>query len=811
MAHLLLKIEGKEEKFPVTQPITRIGRIPTNHVTVPGNNASREHCEIRQAEHDYRLVDLASRNGTLVNGHNIFECRLYNGDRIRIGSVEIVFRSDESSPQQPRPFLKVDQHGKPPHLFELDDEPVTAGRHKSNRLALNHDSVSSRHGEFQWKGGDLHYRDLGGTNGTVLGGEFVGETDVAAGSTLEIGEVKVEFRMVRDTEEMFEMARAEEQAPEPATAAPAAAAKSSPASATPSASRLGRPLFWVVAAAVAATVGLAYLVVRGTSGPSGSLDIPNGNFELPTASGSQLPPSWSSATTDFAKVSLSEQSGAPGKALEIRQTGKGAAGAEMAVWSEKLYKPAPDILTVQARTRLEEPDTLAGFRIDWQRKGEPSIASSTYWIVPGETDWKPASFRARRPPWADSFRLACVSLGGSSRAWFDNVALQGETQPSGSTGPQISGGRLLWDAQGCLAVLEDLGPVLLWDGGLRLGRGEAEADTGQPFFEVLEPSRPDNQTLSLRGHMTDPGSGGRIKLVQRVTFRDKFCDVQYQLTGENLAKLDWLEFHVRASTAGMKAASPVYVLDTSGFQEKKMTFIAPKVQAMVLGQGDGRLVFVPSSPVEARGTEKTGEGEFALRSPMRSDAFEFQFRMYFGVSLSRGELEELQDRIREAETSGRLSEAFHLYHDMMKQGAYDPEIYPVAAQGIEKLSAQRAQAQQLALSALERAEKSREIPHVEFAGQAMESFLSWLTEEDREKFKPDQGRLQKLWKEIAGRKGEREAKEILERAAGFREKGQALLATECLRYVIEQFPQTSWAEQAQSLIQEIQDDAGKKN
>jgi catechol 2,3-dioxygenase-like lactoylglutathione lyase family enzyme len=73
-------------------PIT-IGRLPESSVVVTDPNASRRHAEIRRAGSDVVLVDLNSTNGTRVNGANVRERKLSDGDEIVIGTTVLRFEN----------------------------------------------------------------------------------------------------------------------------------------------------------------------------------------------------------------------------------------------------------------------------------------------------------------------------------------------------------------------------------------------------------------------------------------------------------------------------------------------------------------------------------------------------------------------------------------------------------------------------------------------------------------------------------------------------------------------------------------------
>ncbi|MFC1708142.1 FHA domain-containing protein [Planctomycetota bacterium] len=82
------RIEVNIDRSPFT-----IGRGPDCSVVVPDPLASKRHAEILIDRSDHVLRDLASRNGTHVNGDRVTARRLRFGDRIEIGQTTIVFTS----------------------------------------------------------------------------------------------------------------------------------------------------------------------------------------------------------------------------------------------------------------------------------------------------------------------------------------------------------------------------------------------------------------------------------------------------------------------------------------------------------------------------------------------------------------------------------------------------------------------------------------------------------------------------------------------------------------------------------------------
>jgi hypothetical protein len=78
-------------RHEVTQRKLMIGRGQECDIQVLDPNVSRRHAELRQEGTAFWIVDLDSTNGVEVNGKRLKRAQLENGDRITLGSSELVF------------------------------------------------------------------------------------------------------------------------------------------------------------------------------------------------------------------------------------------------------------------------------------------------------------------------------------------------------------------------------------------------------------------------------------------------------------------------------------------------------------------------------------------------------------------------------------------------------------------------------------------------------------------------------------------------------------------------------------------------
>jgi hypothetical protein len=70
-----------------------VGRMPECDVALSDPNVSRRHAEVRRQGTGFVVVDLGSTNGTRVNGAQVKERLLNNGDEITVGATKLRFEA----------------------------------------------------------------------------------------------------------------------------------------------------------------------------------------------------------------------------------------------------------------------------------------------------------------------------------------------------------------------------------------------------------------------------------------------------------------------------------------------------------------------------------------------------------------------------------------------------------------------------------------------------------------------------------------------------------------------------------------------
>lgn len=83
-------LAGKE--FPCTRTELKIGRTDDNDVAIDHRSLSRTHCKIvREDSGEWRVIDMQSANGLMVNGESYAQVTLRPGDVIELGHVKLKF------------------------------------------------------------------------------------------------------------------------------------------------------------------------------------------------------------------------------------------------------------------------------------------------------------------------------------------------------------------------------------------------------------------------------------------------------------------------------------------------------------------------------------------------------------------------------------------------------------------------------------------------------------------------------------------------------------------------------------------------
>jgi thioredoxin reductase (NADPH) len=176
-------------------PLIRIGRdAGRNDLVLEDEQVSARHCLLQRSPRGaYVLEDLASTNGTFVNGNrmvsmgSVMATYLAAGDRFSVGASDI-----ELGDGSARLVTVGGKHAG--REIPLDDRLITIGRAPDNVIELGDDAqVSAYHGVIRSTPLGFLIEDHGSTNGTLVNGHLVQSHPLADGDSIQIGDTSLHY------------------------------------------------------------------------------------------------------------------------------------------------------------------------------------------------------------------------------------------------------------------------------------------------------------------------------------------------------------------------------------------------------------------------------------------------------------------------------------------------------------------------------------------------------------------------------------------------------------------------------------------
>lgn len=135
----------KDSSFALPAGALSIGRDAANVLAISDPSVSRRHCVIRRDGNDFKVSDLESRNGTLVNGSPVREQVLRHGDQLSVGDSLFVFLIQETE-EGTLPSQVEFEEGSPAHstvrlkpadVLYLQPDKILSELPATSRLARN--------------------------------------------------------------------------------------------------------------------------------------------------------------------------------------------------------------------------------------------------------------------------------------------------------------------------------------------------------------------------------------------------------------------------------------------------------------------------------------------------------------------------------------------------------------------------------------------------------------------------------------------------------------------------------------------------
>ncbi|MDC0709053.1 sigma 54-interacting transcriptional regulator [Stigmatella sp. ncwal1] len=84
----------KSKKLTTQDSLVRVGSDPSSDLVLTDPTVSRRHLEIERTPKGLLLKDLESRNGTYLDGRQVFQVLLQSGDKVQLGKTRLTIKPD---------------------------------------------------------------------------------------------------------------------------------------------------------------------------------------------------------------------------------------------------------------------------------------------------------------------------------------------------------------------------------------------------------------------------------------------------------------------------------------------------------------------------------------------------------------------------------------------------------------------------------------------------------------------------------------------------------------------------------------------
>ncbi|MDB5319482.1 MAG: hypothetical protein JWN40_1113 [Phycisphaerales bacterium] len=189
--------------IPLMRPVTLIGSRHNAHLHLLSRQISKAHALLISHEGKVYIRDLASRTHVFINGTEVHEADLADGDLIKLGSFTFKFQAAQGMKQKsragdtPEGQLAIEGEAYP---LAIQQRVMLVGRRPTCDVPLVEDSCSTAHAVIFSMGGKRFVRDLGSRTGTYVNGQAVRQQEIQFGDTIQIGETPLRFEAAPGTD-----------------------------------------------------------------------------------------------------------------------------------------------------------------------------------------------------------------------------------------------------------------------------------------------------------------------------------------------------------------------------------------------------------------------------------------------------------------------------------------------------------------------------------------------------------------------------------------------------------------------------------
>src|SRR5215216_6188231 len=206
--------------IPIARPATLVGSRQTANLRLHSSQVSKAHALILSSDSKVYIRDLNSRTKLFVNGREVREADLREGDQVKIGRFTFRFTAGPKiqSSARRRTVAAGQLETEDGDSVPLNQRVTVIGQRAGCDLVLPSASVSTTHAAVYDVNGRRYIMDLGSRSGTLVNNQKTLQVELKIGDVIDIGGTEVRYT-----------AAAGAAAPAPAARSPKAAAAAAPA------------------------------------------------------------------------------------------------------------------------------------------------------------------------------------------------------------------------------------------------------------------------------------------------------------------------------------------------------------------------------------------------------------------------------------------------------------------------------------------------------------------------------------------------------------------------------------------------------
>lgn len=799
MAKLILDRAGTREAFPLTEDGLTIGRSPGNTIVIDDPLSSRRHCRIDRVGDGFELLDLESQNGTRVNGKAVKRHHLAAGDRIEIGShvftmeedeVEIeeiaVGSADEGRGGQCGVFLVFEGGPRDAEEIRLAEGVHGVGRRLGPGVDIQFDdaSVSGKHAEIRVSDTGATVRDLGSTNGTFKNGARVSDCEVRHGDQLRFGSVKLRF-----------------SDPGAATGLPEVSVLKGDAEARAKRSNVPALILGILVIG-AGVAGYTTLRSRGgpvrVAGPAPAASLIQEGWSIEEPESGEL---WRTESGTASPQDGAAQSGA--FALRLTASGGEAAhGAASAVYDRDLAVRAGASYELAGAIASAGGSGVAGFEVRfYDRAGahpDSPVRRSGTDLVAGAKTFTRARAIVQVPAslGVSHARVACVAVGDSFRALFDDVVFQPADPPGSGGEPAVSLDPFTLDAteRGVLALRKGTASYLeeMQLAGLKSGLGVLDSALllREPAFKFADRGR----GLECSATLSAPGAEASKPFTLEAQVEEPI--VKIRLTGPDPSAVGLDSLFFEAFLGEKLATQPILLVTSRSATPVTDDTESSEATGVVFGAGAERIRIQSPTPVtiSVAVSTRTPRVRFV---PLAAERFSLELHLQLSFTSERAQAQSLRLEAEQAERASRFGDAIEKFRTILRDYPFNEKVTADAEARLSALESRSAREAARLEAALAEAQFFGMAPFLEkVKGSAAEVSRLYAGTRVAEEASKIAQQAEVALQAIGQRAAETEAAKRLEKGRDFKKTGKETLALLVFQNVAERFPATKAAGEA---------------